>query len=220
MSDYDVDLAFRSRLASLQVATTGLITMSATANGYERNDGGNFQTDGFDIGLEVQPSGFPQTTAATISNVTATRVDVYGGRIARSGSSNRALTVGLPAVRIYENGKINPDPNVQYAEHQLVSQPSELVSFPAHGGTREDRGLYIVRWYFLGNTGVLGIRRAEAKLLALFTPGTTMIAGDDVVHMRGSPGAWASQISERPSGHALKTFTLPYKIFRINEVLP
>lgn len=220
MSDYDVDLAFRSRLASLVVATTGTMVLSATANGYERQDAGSFLDDGFDIGLEVTPQGFPQTTAGIISNVTAKRVDIFGGRIARSGSAGRSLLVGLPALRVYENAKVNPDPNVQYTEHQLVSQPSELVSFPAQGGTREDRALYIVRWYFIGNTGVLGIRRAEAKLLALFTPGTTLVAGDDVVHMRGSPGAWASQIVERPSGHALKTFTLPYRIYRTNEVQP
>lgn len=212
-----IDLAFRQRMANLVVATTDLTTLTATTTGYTRSSG-SFVADGFAVGMQVKPTGFTQITPGVITEVTATLLRIDGGRTAQSAGANRSLMVGLPADVVYENITYTPKPAVPYVEAELVPQPSELLSLPAQGGTREDRGLYVVRWNGIAGTGALGLRRCADALLALFTPGTTFLAGTDVVRVRGDNAPFASPILQRPSGHALVTLTIPWRMFRSNTV--
>lgn len=212
-----IDLAFRQRLATLVVAATGLGTFAATATGYTRSSG-SFLTDGFTVGMQVKPLGFSQTDYGVIIGLTATTMTIDGGRTAQSAGSNRSLTAGLPRDVVFENITYTPNPALPYVEGELVPQPSSLLSFPAQSGTREDRGLYVVRWNGIAGTGALGMRRAADALLALFTPGTAFAAGSDVVRVRGDSAPFASLITQRPSGHALVTLTIPWRMYRSNTV--
>src|SRR3972149_4040320 len=95
-------LAIRSRVASVVVATTGSITMSATATGYARTTG-SFLTDGFAVGMEVTPTGFTQTTVGIVTNVETLALEIFGGRAVQSAGAGRTLTTKLPTKRGWEN---------------------------------------------------------------------------------------------------------------------
>jgi hypothetical protein len=214
-----VDLAFRARLASLLVCTTGSTTLSATAAGYART-AGSFLNDGFAVGMELVPSGFTQTTPALIVGVTALTLTVLGGRTAQKAAAGRTLSVALPSLVTYENGPpFEPVQGRHYVETELLEQPSELLSFPAQGGTREDRGLYVVRWYGVAGTGVLGLGRCVDAVKALFAIGTVFAAGDgSVVRVRGDTGPSASQVQNRPAGFALIAVSIPWRRYAANAI--
>jgi len=218
MANTDVDLAFRARCEALVVATTGVTTLSATATGYARASG-SFVDDGFAVGMEVAPDGFPETSVGTILRVEPLRLTIYKGRTAAAAAGSRSLTAGLPALRIWDNRQGSPDPMINYVEGEFMTQPGLLLSAPADGGTREDRGLYVLRWYGVSDFGALGLRRCVDALMERFTPHTTFAAGaTDVVRIRGDATPDASRITQRPSGHALVTLTFPWRVYRRNVI--
>ena len=57
ISNSAVLLALRNRALSLVVATTGSVSLSATATGYARA-AGSFVTDGFKVGMDLTATGF------------------------------------------------------------------------------------------------------------------------------------------------------------------
>lgn len=217
MDDEAVSLAFRARFQTAVAATTGLATLAATATGYTRSSG-NFLTEGFRVGMEVVPTGFPETAAGVITAVTPQTMSILNGRTARAAAANRSLVAGVPLTRIWSNRPGSPDPNTPYVEAELISQPGQLIGAPAQGGTREDRGLYVIRLYGIADVGEAALRRLARAILDLFTPHTTFPAGGDVVRIRGDVTPFASGIGQRASGHALVTLTIPWRIYRSNVV--
>ena len=212
-----VDLAFRVRAATLSVATTGSTTLASTATTYTRASG-SFITDGFTVGSEVTPSGFPQTDTGVITAVAALTLTISGGRDVASGASGRTLTVGLPALRAYDNRDFTPVAGRPFVETELVPATMTLRTGPAQGGTVVQTGLFVVRWYGLANTGALGIRKAVDALGALFTPMTALTAGANTVRVREDVGPFASSISQRPGGWAVSTLTIPWRAFSANTI--
>ncbi len=217
MANTDVDLAFRARCISLTVVSTGESILSATATGYARTSG-SFVTDGFEVGMEVVPAGFPETASGTILRVEPLRLTIYQGRQVAASAAARSLTVGLPVLRIWDNKAGSPDPMVPYVEGEFMTQPGELLSASAQGGYREDRGLFVLRWYGIADFGALGLRRCVDALMELFTPHTTFTAGTDVVRIRGDSTPDASRVTQRASGHALVTLTFPWRVYRRNVI--
>lgn len=215
----NVDLAFRARLATLTVCTTGSTTLAATSAGYTRSSG-SFVDDGFAAGMEVTQTGFGSQGPALIEEVTATLLRIRGGRTAAQAASGRTLRVGLPSLVSYENGPVfEPVQGRSYLELQLVEQPPELLSFPANGGTSEERGLYVVRWYSVAGYGRTGIGRCVDAVKALFTSGTTFAAPDgSTVRVRGDAGPSASQLQNRPAGFALIAVSIPWRRYVANAV--
>jgi hypothetical protein len=129
------------------------------------------------------------------------------------------LKVGLPALRIWDNKTGSPDATVPYVEGEFMTQPGTLLSGSAQGGYREDRGLFVLRWYGLSNFGALGLRRCVEALMDLFTPHTTFEAGpNDVVRIRGDSTPDVSRVTQRASGHALVTVTIPWRVYRRNVI--
>lgn len=220
LADTDVNLAFRARCEALVVATTGLTSLASTVGGYVRLTG-NFETEGFVVGMEVVSGGFPENTPGTIIGVTPLSLIIYPRRIARSVAANRQLTVGLPALRIWDNQTGTPDPLVPYIEADFLTQPGSFISGHKEGGWREDRGLYVVRWYGIADTGTLGLSRSMDALKARFTPHTTLAvpSEDEVVRVRADSAPNASRITQRASGHALSTLTIPWQVYRRNITL-
>lgn len=215
-----VDLAFRTRLAALVVCTTGTTTLAATATGYSRTTG-SFVADGFAVGMELTPSGFASGAPGLVTAVFPLTLAVGGPRGPQAAASGRSLTVGLPAFVVYENGPpFAPTQGRQYVELELVEQPSQLRSFPAAGGTREDAGVYVVRWYAIAGYGRLGLARCTDAVKALFAPGTTFAALDgSVVRVRGDTGPSASQLQNRPAGFALIAVSIPWRRYAANAVV-
>lgn len=221
MVDQDlIELAFRARVVALVVATTGSTTLSATATGYARS-AGSFITDGFRVGHEVIPSGFPQTDYGIVVAVSALTMTIQGGRTVATAASGRALAVGLPATRkLDDNLDFTPVAGRPYVECEFVPAPVRLRTGPAQGGTNELEGLYKVRWYGLANTGAQSIRNAVKALEALFTPGTAFTAGADAVRVRGDVGPFATPITQRAGGWALCVLTIPWRVYSANVVVP
>lgn len=219
MADHDaIDLAFRARLSALVICTTGAITLAATSTGYTRTSG-SFVTDGFVVGYEVTPSGFTQTATGVVTAVSALTLTIDGGRIAQAAASGRALSVTLPALRAWDNLDFTPVPGRPFVEADFVPGPHTLRTGPAQGGVRETDGLYVVRWYGLANTGASNIRKAVGALEALFTPGTTFAAGSHTVRIQADRAPFASQITQRPGGWALCTYTIPWRVWSANVVV-
>lgn len=217
MANTDVDLAFRARCEALVVATTGLLNLSATAAGYKSTTG-SFVDDGFAVGMEVQPSGFPDNSVGTIVRVEPLTLSIYKGRTIAAVSSGRSIVAGLPALRIWDNRSGSTDPMVPYVEGEFMEQPGFLLS-ATKDGIREDRGMYVLRWYGLADFGALGLRRGVDALMARFTPHTTFSAGaTDVVRLRSDFTAFASRVTQRSSGHALVTLTFPWRVYRRNAI--
>lgn len=217
--NFSVDLAFRARSATLNVVDTTLTTLSATTQGYARSSG-DFIADGFAVGMEVAPIGFAQTTPGVITAVSAQRLTIDGGRTSTSAASNRRLLVGLPFTRFYENTRGEPTTLVGkvYIETELLEQPTQMISATADGW-REDRGVYVFRWYGISNTGAKGLRTCVDALKALFTPGTIFLtASGEAVRVRTDVTPFVGEIQQRASGHALATLTVPWKVLRRNTV--
>lgn len=219
MSTMPIEVAFRTRMANLVVVRTGLTTLAATTQGYARTSG-SFITDGFAVGMEVVPTGFVQTAPGVITAVSAQRLTVDGGRTSASAGSNRNLVVGLPSTRFYENTRADPASltGKVYIETELLEQPPNMIS-ATRDGWKEERGLYVVRWYGIANTGAKGLRDCVDALKALFTPGTIFPTADgEAVRVRTDATPFVSGIQQRASGHALATLTVPWKVYRRNAI--
>lgn len=216
----NVDLAFRARLATLAVCTTGSTTLAATASGYTRASG-SFVDDGFAVGMELVPAGFASNAFGVVEAVSPLALAIRGGRGAETAGSGRSLTVGLPERVIYENGPVfTPVQGRPYVECQLLEQPASLLSFPAQGGTREERGLFVVRWYGVAGMGKLGIGRCVDAVKALFVPGQSFAVGDGTaVHVRGDVGPSSSQLQNRPAGFAVIAVSIPWRRYVANAVV-
>lgn len=212
-----IDLAFRARCVTLVVCTTGVISLAATTTGYTRPSG-SFVTDGFKVGQEITPTGFATNTPRVIKAVTATTITTTTAPSAETESAGRSLSVGLPALRGWDNLDFTPERGRPFIEADFVPATATLRTGPAQGGTREETGLYVVRWYGLSNTGASNIRHAVTALGALFTPGTTLTAGGDVVRVRSDVAPFASAVTQRAGGWALCTLTIPWRVHSANVV--
>lgn len=165
-----LQLAMRSKLLTLSVCTTGSVTLSATATGYARASG-SFLTDGFAKGMEITPVGFAANTVDTITGVTALAVTTRNARSVEIAASARSLTVGLPALRLWENTSLIPIPQQPYVEEQYVPGV-EILDEDGRKGVLELRPMYSPRVYVPANTDIAaGSRYADAirRLFALET---------------------------------------------------
>jgi hypothetical protein len=216
-----VDVAFRGRLASLAVCTTGAVALSAVPTGYRRS-GGSFRTDGFAAGMQVRPTGpgWADTTPRTLVEVTDTELRVAGPPVPAQGTGTRTLQVGLPAAQVWENNSFTPQASSTWVEGELVPGSSELLSAAAVNGWVEHRGLYVVRWYTMRDTGATGLRRCASAVLALFQPHQTLAAGAHTVRVRGDTAPWAGQVMQEERGHALLTITIPWRLHARSTLTP
>jgi hypothetical protein len=209
-------LAIRSRLASVVVVTTGSVTLSATATGYARTTG-SFVTDGFAVGMEVTPTGFTQTTVGVVTKVEALALEIAGGRSVESAGAGRSLTTKLPTKRGWENVTLTPIAGQPYVELDYVPATTQLLSIPNVGGTVEETGLAVLRWYGLANAGLLDLTRAAQAVLALFKPGQTLTLSDgSALRWRENPGPFRGQARADAPGWAVITVTIPWRLYTTN----
>ena len=214
-------IALRQRAETLIVRTTGSTTLGCDADGFTRT-GGSFRDDGLAAGMEITPDGFPSLDRKVITQVTALNVKVRGGMSTVAPASGRTLSVGLPRDRRWEMQKIQPPTDIApYIEEEWVPRPPWQQSFPAQGGTLNEYGLWVVRWYGLHDYDVHAIRRSVDAFLALFTPGTTITAGDHTLRVqgmsRGEPSPFAGQIL-RSGSHAVCAINIPLWAMTTNTI--
>lgn len=218
ISHHQIQLALRAKLLTLSVATTGSVTLSATANGYARTTG-SFLTDGFAPGMEVVPAGFGSNPTSTITSVTALAVTVKDARTAENAGAGRSLTVGLPSLRAWENTNFTPIVGVPYVEEQYIPGPTARLTL---GSTSqlEVLPLYSPRIYVPQNTGLGADGGYADALLTLFAPNTTMrLANGDILRVRGDQAPYLGQrYPSDPRGYSVVPVNIPLRLRTANSI--
>ena len=235
ISNSAVLLALRNRALSLVVATTGGVSLSATATGYARA-AGSFVTDGFKVGQEILSSGFTTTANngnGVITSVTALAmtVNAYTVAITSSGyvvtprtlvveatAAARTIAVGFPAMLANTNADFLPVTGVPYGEEDYVPGPAAQVTLGPLG-TVELFPLYTLNIYGPSNTGISGILSVVDALLLSFAPRTGItLASGDVVRIRESPAPYAGALVQASPGWAFCPVTIPCWIRTANAI--
>lgn len=142
-------------------------------------------------------------------------------KLARLALRTRLLTLSqLPAARAWENVDFTPTEGADYVEENYVPGTAPVLrTTMAQGGTVEETGLYVVKWYTVAGAGIGTIDDGVTALLALFAPGTVITISDgSVLHIRGDVGPSRSQLLQATEGYAVVTVTLPWIARTINAV--
>jgi hypothetical protein len=202
-------LALRNRALGLVVCTTGSATLAATATGYSRTSG-SFLTDGFDVGMEIVPTGFAANTVDIVTAVTAHSLSVQEPRAVEAAHAGRTISVGLPVLRAWENVDFTPVGGRPYVEEEYVPATNRLVTFPASGGQLEETGLFLLKWYGLSAVGISALRTSVDALKALYAPDTVLVAGSNTVRCRSDLGAYCGQIIPIAGGWSVLVLTVPW----------
>jgi hypothetical protein len=213
----DLHLALRTRLLDVVVCTTGSATIAATPSGFSRTSG-SFLTDGFRVGMEIQPFGFTTAEPAVVSAVTATMLTVTGTRVPQGAASGRRVDAVLPSRRAWENMEFRPEPGWPYLEEDFVPGTSELRSASANGGLLEDTGLYVLRCVGLQGTGSLAIRAMVAAMQARYAPGLALLVAAGAAYVRGDVAPTSSAIRRLDGGWAVCTLTVPWRAYARNAI--
>jgi hypothetical protein len=216
MLDHEIaQLALQERLQTVEVATTGSTTLSATATGYARS-AGSFVTDEFAAGMEVTPTGFTQTSIGVVTRVEVLNLTIAGGRTVESAGAGRTIAAKLPLLRGWENIKLEPVSGRPYISADYVPATTQLLTTRSPGVV-EETGLYVVRWYGLANVGLLGLTRCAQAVLALFPPGNTLSLSDgSALRWRENPGPFRGLARADAPGWAVVTVTVPWRLYTTN----
>lgn len=210
-----MQLTLRARAVALVVCTTGATDLAASAAGYTRAIG-SFFNDGFRVGMEVVPAGFPTNDPGVVEIVTDTLLTIRDGLTAAAVNSGRSLTVGLPLLRGWDNEGFVPTPGRPYVEEDYVPTVGALLGLIA-GGTTEDVGSYMLRWYGLSNTGIPGLTKGVDALLQQFAPGNAFPIGNgDTIRIRGDLKPSRGQILPAGEGWNVIRVQIPWRLLTLN----
>jgi hypothetical protein len=218
----DLQIAMRLRLLGVVLATTGSVTLAATATGYTRTSG-SFLTDGFRVGMEVTPAGFSDAQTRVITAVSALQLRVNtqhaaGAPTPQGAAAGRTLTAQLPALREYENDAFTPVPGRPYLSEELVPGGATILSAVADGGRTQETGLYVLRCYGVADTGHLAMRAMTQGILARYTPGTPIAVSGGTAYVRGVTAPFAGPLRRVDGGWVLSTITIPWQAFSVNAI--
>jgi hypothetical protein len=212
-------LAFRNRILTLSVATTGSTTLSATALGFARASG-SFITDGFYQGMEVAGTGFSSANnaAKVITGVTAQFLTIAGGCTAQSATAGRTLTVGVPSHRTWTNKDFTKVAGYPYSLGVYSPSTKKLTAFPAQGGSVTQTGEYVFTYYALQGCDEVGIWKFTGAIEALFTPGTTFTAGSHTIRVSTESSTEVGDIMPLGDGWSTVQVKIPWWAMSINAV--
>lgn len=221
---YSALLALRAKLLTLSVVTTGSTTLAATTTGYTRSSG-SFVTDGFQVGMEVTPSGFTTNTARVIKAVTATTLTVTATLTAESAASGRTLAVVLPSQRVWENTepvnasgtRITLEGGTPYVTEEYIPGPTERITLGTYGEL-EGSPLYRPTVYVPSNTGRAALAKYADALLTLFAPQTPITLSGALLEVRSNPGPFLGQIVQIETGFAAVAVNVPLRYRTPNSI--
>jgi len=211
--------ALRTSLLSLEVATTGLISLRAVADGFTRSSG-SFVADRFAVGMEVTPVGFTTTAPMTILRVEDTKLTVDGAVTAQAAADNRKLTVGLPELRGWIDLPLEPVVGRPYFEEDYLFGPAEQPGVGPRS-TVIGEPLYVGRFYVPSQSGYLASTRYARAFLEHFKPGMSLaLATGDVVRVRTSPAPFAGQTQTRTDAPhwSQVAVTVPLRLSTVNSI--
>lgn len=201
-------IALRTRALTLSVATTGSMTLAATATGYTRSDGGSFLTDGFCVGMEITPSGFTSNPVAILRGVTATALTT-DARTVETAAAARTIAVGLPALRAWENVDFTPTAGRWFVEEDYLPGPVAQITLGARGQV-ETLPQYVLKFYGTANAGVGALYKAADAVLTLFAPRTQLtLSTGDLLSVRTNPAPYRGQLLPAEAGWSLVAVTVP-----------
>ncbi len=211
-----LQLAARARALTLQVCTTGLVTLSATSTGFART-AGSFVTDGFAVGMELLAAGFGvsgNNTRFTITAVTALAITcadpVNGSPTAEAAAAGRSLTVGMPGDFAFEDIDFTPTTGRPYAEESYQPGPAINQQTLGPNGTINAYPLYLVRFYAPAGTGLHALTKPADALITLFAPRTPLtLTNGDVARVRTDVGPSRGPIREEKPGWAVVLVSIP-----------
>jgi hypothetical protein len=219
LDELAAQLAIRTRAASLVVATTGSTTLQATADGYARASG-SFVTDGFRVGQDVTPTGFPQTDVGVITAVSALFLMVSGGRTVAAPASGRTLVSGLPTMRAYELVSFTPIVGRPYVTEEWVPGAAAVSTFPSKTGRMQEEFLSIWTWFGVAGVGVGAIRKGVDAFKRLFAGATDIAVGDGTyLRVRTDATVKSGQVIPLESGFAYCQITVPLRAHTRNAVM-
>lgn len=229
-------LACRGRALTLSVNTTGSTSLSATTTGYARA-AGSFVADGFSRGDEIAVSGF--ATAANngqgiIKDVTAGAITldsaytvtltpagyVVAARtlVTEAAAAGRTISVGLPALRAFENVALTPVAGKPFVEEDYLPGPANQFTTGPRGWI-EVTPQYVLKLYAPPNTGVTALYKAADALLTLFTPGTALtLSTGDVLRVRTDVAPYRGQLLQDAAGFAVVVITVPLRAESLNTI--
>ncbi len=212
-----IQLALRTRALTLSVATTGSMSLSATASGYARTTG-SFVTDGFVRGMEVQPTGFTNNPVGTITAVAPLTLTINGGRTVETSASSRTLSVGLPSDRAWEGVQFTPTEGKPYVGEQYIPGPSSQVTMGPLGDI-EFTGLYQLQVNVPANSGISADGKYADKILNLFPPRTAItLSTGDVLRVRSDVNPYRGQRLYPSPGWAVIPITIPFRLRTANSI--
>lgn len=212
-------LALWARALTAVIATTGITNLSATSTGYAR-DSGSFLDEGFWAGMELTPSGFPQTAVGVVTEVQALALTIDGGRTPAVDAGGRSLIVGVPSAQCFKNLKFTrPDRRPWIRSAFVPGGASRLQGLPAAGARVEETGLYLLDYVGLANYGEDGIRKAADAIKALYPPTLELaIGGSSYLRVRADFGPWAGEVIPDENGFARCTITIPWRARSFNSI--
>jgi hypothetical protein len=210
-----IHLAVRAHALTLVAATTGSATLAATATGYTRSSG-SFLTDGFRVGMEVVPSGFTLTTAATITAVAALTMTVEGGRDTETAAGGRTLSVGLPQIRAFENVITSRTVGSPYVEEEYLPGGMTTATL-GNFGSLEATPTYVLRLHGPQNTGMDALRRIADALLTHCAPATPIPVAGHTVRVRSDVAPTPSPLGQTADGWAVITVSIPLRVHTANS---
>lgn len=225
LDEIAMQLALRSKLLTLSVATTGTISLAATTTGYTRTTG-SFVTDGLYPGMEITPAGFTNNNPAVITEVSALTVTAkrivttvvngvptysLAAITAEAAADGRSLTVGLPSNRAWENIAFQPTAGVPWVREEFVPGPTQQVTIGPFGEL-EDTPMYAIYVNVAAETG-LTAKRYVTAIRRLFAPRTQIaLASGDTVRVRADTGPYAGQLLQSTPGFAVQPITIPLRL--------
>lgn len=186
-------LAIRARLLATVVATTGVMTLSATATGYARA-AGSFLDDGFAPGMEVTPVGFPTNPVDVITAVTALTITTRTPRPAATSAASRSLAVALPRRRGFDGVTLDPITGHPSLREEFILATSTTLSLGPSSGNDRETGLSVFTLLSPTEYGSDALDLTAMAIKARFTSGTLIDAGPHTIDVTRNPGPQCGQI--------------------------
>lgn len=236
VDDEVILLALRARLLTLSVATTGAVSLSATASGYARVTG-SFKTNGFKKGMEVNATGFINAAnngPSVVREVADLTLEVdkevvdaatglttgllSHGTVVEVAGGGRQLLAGLPRSRAWENVNFEPNTGVPYVEEDYLAGPNDLQTV-GPGGRVEALPMYVIRVYANAGSGIGALYRYARALLDLFPPKQSIaLASGDPLRVRGQPAPFRGQLLPDNPGWSVVPVTIPLRLETVNAL--
>jgi len=211
-------LALRTKLAMLEVCTTGSMSLAATGATFVRT-AGSFLTDGFFEGMEVVGTGFgvANNAAATVVSVTALVLTVNRTLETEVAAAARTLTVGQPAEVGRENEDFTPTPGSPHFEEQYLPGPTIQITV-GDGGTIHAQPMLVIDVNVPDNLGAGALNAYTTALMRLLAPKVTMtLTNGDFLRVRTDTGPYATQTINLKSGWATRQVSFPLWLLTINS---